>query len=103
MKIDDDFINCLISGMARKGMTVRGLEKAIALTFKEEARVSRSLISLYLRKKSTPSYEAGFQIAKALDIDTKKAMEILHKSRRSYCLAGEEKRYEDFLKSIGGT
>ena len=96
-----DFVGLLIAAMSQKGMTVRGLEKAIRSEFEEAARVSRSLVSLYLRRKVTPTYEAGYQIAKTLDMDIKKTLKSLHNTRLNEMLADEEKRFKQFLRAVG--
>lgn len=96
-----DFVGLLIAAMSQKGMTVRGLEKAIRSEFGEAARVSRSLVSLYLRRKVTPTYEAGYQIAKTLDMDIKKTLKSLHNTRLNEMLADEEKRFKQFLRAVG--
>lgn len=95
-----DFIDLLTATMGQKGITVRGLENAIKRQFGETARVSRSLVSLYLRRKATPTYEAGYQIAKTLGMDTKKALNSLRETRLKAMLTEEEKRFKQFLSSI---
>ncbi len=101
MDDDHELVDLMVAVMTQKGVTIRGLENEIRNRFGEDARVSRSLISLYLRKRTTPTYEAGYQIAKALGMNIKKAMESIHHTRLDTVLADEKKRYKDFLKSIG--
>ena len=101
MEDNNEFVELMQESMALKGVTVRGLENEIRSKYEENARVSRSSISLYLRGKSIPTFEAGFQIARALDMDIEKAMESLSNQRLDTVLADENKRYKDFLKSIG--
>jgi len=95
-----DFLDLLAEAMGQKRMTIRGLENAINSEFGETARVSRSLVSLYLRRKVTPTYEAGYQIAKTLGMDTKKALRSLRETRLNVMVAEEEKRFKQFLSSI---
>lgn len=101
MGYQGDFVDILISTMGHTSMTVRGLESAIKSEFGKDARVSRSLVSLYLRRKATPTYEAGYQIAKTLDMDIKKTLKSLHDTRVNKMLAEEQERFKQFLSSAG--
>lgn len=95
-----DFIDLIKDRMEKTHVNVRGLEDLVQKQFGEEARVSRSLISLYLRRKAVPTYEAGYQIAAALGLDTQNALNRLHQQRKVSLLDLEKDGFERFKDEL---
>jgi len=96
-----DFIDLVQDRMEKANINVRGLEELVRRQFGDEARVSRSLISLYLRRKAVPTYEAGHQIAVVLDLDNKSVLESLFRYRKTTIIETETARFEQFKEGGG--
>ncbi len=97
-----DFIDELEALLQKDGeVSLRALEGKVKERFGEEARVSKSLLNYYLKRKSLPSYAAIYQLAVALDLDARKLLGKLHEYRKRYRAEEEAEAYRKFLKSAG--
>ena len=95
-----DFIDNLEGLLNKSGnVSLRDLEKKVRDRFGEDARVSKSLINNYLKRKTVPTYNAVYQLAVALDLDVKRVLANLYEYRKQCGLEKEAEAYMQFIKS----
>jgi hypothetical protein len=81
------------------GGSLRGLEKRVRDHFGKDAKVSKSLINYYMKRKTVPTYTAIYQLAVALNLDVKKTLASLHTYRRQCRVEEEAEAYRIFLEN----
>ena len=92
-----DFIDLMNEEMNNGGLSVRVLEKRIKEIFKDEAKVSKSLINLYQRRLNVPTYTAAYQLSIALNMDAEKALAVLFEYRKK---KNEEDELREYRKTL---
>lgn len=91
------FENRMNSAMKAKGLSIRGLEQAVAKRERGRAKISRGLLGDYVVGKRAPSYTNAVVLADVLDIPREEFLVETFKLKQKLRQDAEKARFQDFL------